>query len=154
MKFPSHLAAAALAFAAATSPAAAPRWNILHIVSDDLRDALGCYGNPVVQSPNLDRLAARSLRFDRAYCNYPVCNPSRTSFLSGLRPDTTGVVNNRTPTRARLQDHVFLPELFRKSGYRTIKVGKIYHTGDEYEDPRSWDTDIRETDDAKSPPKH
>lgn len=153
MKLPSLLAAATLAFAATSSPAATPRWNILHIVSDDLRDALGCYGNPVVQSPNLDRLAARAMRFDRAYCTYPVCNPSRTSFLSGLRPETTGVVNNKTPTRTRLRDHVFLPELFRQNGYRTIKVGKIYHTGDEYEDPRSWDTDIRETKDAKSPPE-
>jgi len=132
----------------------APRWNVLHLVSDDLRNALGCYGNPVVRTPHLDRLAARALRFDRAYCNYPVCNPSRASFLSGLRPETTGVVNNVTPTRARLQDHVFLPELFRQHGYRTIKVGKIYHTGEKGEDPRSWDTDIRETEDAKSPPAH
>jgi uncharacterized sulfatase len=133
--------------------AAEPRWNILHIVADDLRASLGCYGNPVVLSPNIDRLAARGMRFERAYCTYPVCNPSRASFMSGLRPESVGVLDNRTPTRARLKDHTFLPELFRKNGYRTIKVGKIYHTGDEFEDPRSWDTDIRETEAAKNPPE-
>jgi uncharacterized sulfatase len=127
------------------------RLNVLLIVSDDLNNSLGCYGHPVVQSPNIDRLAARGTRFDRAYCNYPVCNPSRTSFLSGRRPDTTGVLDNATPPRSILKDTVFLPEFFRKHGYRTIKVGKIFHTGDAFEDPRSWDTDIRETKQAKNP---
>ena len=128
------------------------RPNVLLIVSDDLNNSLGCYGNPVVKSPNIDRLAARGMRFDRAYCNYPVCNPSRTSFLSGRRPETTGVLDNATPPRSHLKDAVFLPEFFRQHGYRTIKVGKIFHTGDEFEDPRSWDTDIRETTQAKNPP--
>ncbi len=137
----------------AAASAAEPRLNILHIIADDLRDTLGCYGNPVVRTPNIDRLAARGMRFDRAYCTYPVCNPSRASFMSGMRPETTGVLDNVTPTRARLKDHVFLPELFRQNGYRSIKVGKIYHTGDAFEDPRSWETDIRETDAAKSPPE-
>ncbi len=128
------------------------RPNVLFIVSDDLNNSLGCYGNPVVKSPNIDRLAARGMRFERAYCNYPVCNASRTSFLSGRRPETTGVLDNATPTRSHLKDAVFLPELFLQHGYRTIKVGKIFHTGDEFEDPRSWDTDIRETKQAKNPP--
>jgi iduronate 2-sulfatase len=128
------------------------RWNVLYIVSDDLNNNLGCYGNPVVQSPNIDRLAARGMRFDRAYCNYPVCNASRTSFLSGRRPETTLVLDNATPTRTHLKDTVMLPEFFRQHGYRTIKVGKIFHTGDEFEDPRSWDVDIRETKAAKDPP--
>ncbi|HEX2477533.1 MAG TPA: sulfatase [Lacipirellulaceae bacterium] len=128
------------------------RLNVLFIVSDDLNNSLGCYGNPVVKSPNIDRLAARGMRFDHAYCNYPVCNPSRTSFLSGRRPDTTGVLDNATPPRSHLKDAVFLPEFFRQHEYRTIKVGKIFHTGDEFEDPRSWDVDIRETNQAKSPP--
>jgi iduronate 2-sulfatase len=135
------------------APSAGPRLNVLYIVSDDLNDSLGCYGNPVVKSPNIDRLAARGMRFDRAYCNYPLCNPSRTSFLSGRRPDTTRVLDNATPTRAYLKDAVFLPEYFRKNAYRSVKVGKIYHTGEEFEDPRSWNEDIRETKDAKSPPK-
>ncbi len=137
--------------AAASNP---PRLNVLHIVSDDLNDNLGAYGHPVVKTPNLDRLAARGVRFARAYCNYPVCNPSRVSFLSGRRPDTTRVVTNETPTRAYLSEVVFLPEFFRQQGYRTIKVGKIFHTGpgDRFEDPRCWDVDIRENDTAKKPP--
>ncbi len=129
-----------------------PRWNVLFIVADDLNNDLGCYGNAVVKSPNIDRLAASGVRFDRAWCQYPVCNPSRTSFLSGRRPDTTGIVDNTTPTRTHLKDAVMLPEHFRRNGYTTIKVGKVFHTGDAFEDPRSWDTDIRETKEAKNPP--
>ncbi|HUF60535.1 MAG TPA: sulfatase-like hydrolase/transferase, partial [Verrucomicrobiales bacterium] len=69
--------------------------NVLFIVADDLRDTVGCYGNRFVKTPNLDRLAARGVRFERAYAQYPVCNPSRTSFLTGLRCEQTGVVDNR-----------------------------------------------------------
>ena len=148
--FATILFAASTAFAATN--ATSQRLNVLYIVSDDLNNDLGCYGDPVVKSPNLDRLAARGVRFDRAYCNYPVCNASRTSFLSGRRPDTTRIVDNVTPPRTFLKDAVFMPEYFRQQGYRTIKVGKIYHTGDDFEDPRSWDTDIRETSQAKRPP--
>lgn len=129
----------------------AARPNVLFIVADDLNNEVGVYGS-IVKTPNLDRLARRSVRFDRAYCNYPVCNPSRTSFMSGLRPDKTGVVDNATPTRAFLKDAVMLPEYFRKHGYRALKVGKIYHTGEQHEDPRSWDVDFREQAAAKSPP--
>lgn len=126
--------------------------NVLLIIADDLNNDLGCYGHRVVRTPNIDRLAAHGVRFDRAYCQYPVCNPSRVSFLSGRRPGTTRIVDNVTPTRAFLKDAVFLPQHFRQRGYRTMKVGKIFHTGDEFEDPVSWDADIRETDEAKSPP--
>src|SRR5262249_10274137 len=105
------------------------RWNVVHIVSDDLNVDLGCYGHPIVQSPTIDRLAAGGVRFARAYCNHPVCNPSRTSFLSGKRPDTTGIVDNATPTRTFLKDSVMLPQLFRQQGWRTEKFGKIFHTG-------------------------
>lgn len=129
------------------------RPNVLYIISDDLNNHLGCYGNGVVQSPNIDRLAARAMRFDHAYCDYPVCNPSRVSFLSGLRTPSTQIVDLATPTRTYLKDAIFLPELFRKNGYRTIKVGKIFHTGDQHEDPRCWDIDIRETKQAKNPPE-
>jgi len=132
--------------------AADKRPNVLLIIADDLNTNLGCYGHPSVQSPNIDRLASRGVRFDHAYCNYPVCNASRTSFLSGKRPDTTGIVDNVTPPRTFLKDAVMLPEYFRRSGYNTIKVGKIFHTGDEFEDPRSWDIDIRERGTAKKPP--
>jgi iduronate 2-sulfatase len=137
---------------AANGSASSALLNILLIVSDDLNNDLGCYRHPVVKSPNLDRLAGRGVRFERAYCNYPVCNASRTSFLSGRRPDTTGVVDNVTPTRALLKDTAMLPEYFRNHGYRTLKVGKIFHTGDDFEDPRSWEMDIRENATAKSPP--
>jgi len=131
----------------------AAKLNVLYIVADDLNCNLGCYGHAVVQTPNIDRLASRGVRFDRAYCNYPVCNASRTSFLSGRRPDTTGIVDNVTPPRTFLKDAVMLPEHFRRSGYTTIKVGKIFHTGKEFEDPRSWDMDIVENATSKKPPE-
>jgi iduronate 2-sulfatase len=133
--------------------AAGTRPNVLLIIADDLNCNLGCYEHPIVKSPSIDRLASRGVRFERAYCNYPVCNASRTSFLWGLRPDTTKVVDNVTPPRSTLKDAVTLPELFRNSGYTTIKVGKIFHTGKEFEDPRSWDVDIVENDTSKKPPE-
>src|SRR5437867_1064260 len=117
---------ALLAASAVSSPASAQeksRPNVLLIVADDLNNHLGCYGHALVKSPNIDRLAAKGIRFDRAYCQYPVCNPSRTSFLSGRRPDATGIVDNVTPTRTFLKDAVFLPQYFRLLGFRTIKVG-------------------------------
>lgn len=139
--------------AAAAAALAAEKPHVLFLMADDLNCRIGCYGERLVQTPNLDRLAARGIRFDRAYCQYPVCNASRVSLLSGRRPETAGVLDNVTPTRAKLGDAVLLPELFRKNGYRTIKVGKIYHTGEGFEDPRSWDIDIREERTAKNPPE-
>lgn len=137
---------------AAGSPAVEPhRPNVVLIVADDLNNDLPCYGSRLVQAPALDRLAARSVRFDRAYCQYPVCNPSRVSLLSGLRPTTTGVFDNETGLREKLPDTEFLAQRFRRQGYRTLKVGKIFHTGDKFEDPRSWDVDIREMRTAKAP---
>jgi len=90
--------------------------NVVWFVGDDLNTNLGCYGHPVVKSPHIDRLAARGIRFERAYTNVPVCNPSRTSFLSGRRP--------RDPDQAKA---VFLPNYFQKHGYRTIEVGHVRH---------------------------
>ena len=124
---------------------AAERLNVLLISVDDLNNDLGCYGHPLVKSPAIDRLAARGVRFDRAYCQYPLCNPSRVSMLSGRRPDTTGVMDLETPPRTRMPNVVFLPQYFRQQGYRTAHVGKIFHTGEAFEDPASWDLEIRET---------
>jgi uncharacterized sulfatase len=142
MPRPAFLAALWLLIVGQWSFAAPP--NVLLIVVDDLNTALGCYGHPVVKSPQIDRLAARGVRFDRAYANYPVCNASRTSFLSGRRPETTQVFTNGRDSRHKLgADCQFLPEYFHAHGYRTIGVGKIQHTPeqfasvryDSYEDP-------------------
>jgi iduronate 2-sulfatase len=126
------------------------RRNVLFVVSDDLNNVAGCYGHPIVKTPNMDRLARRGVLFDRAYCQYSLCQPSRTSFLSGLRPETTRVWTLETPTRQYIGDATFLPELFRGNGYYTAHAGKIYHTGEQCEDPRSWDEEVRES--SKTPP--
>ena len=119
--------------------------NVLFIVADDLRCSLGCYGDPQVKSPNIDRLAARGVRFERAYCQYPVCNPSRSSFLTGWRPDTTGIYENETRLRLKHPGVVTLPQLFRGQGYFTASLGKIIHAGVDangkrvfFQDPKSW----------------
>ena len=138
----------ALLFAAALPPRAADaaaRPNVLLIIADDLRPELGCYGVAAARTPNIDRLAARGVRFDRAYCQYPVCNPSRTSLLTGLRPDATRVFGNQQHFRKTLPDVVTLPQHFKQNGYVTIGLGKIYHRGQtmedlrpEMDDPASW----------------
>jgi arylsulfatase A-like enzyme len=148
------LAIAILTSIATHTSADERRPNVLFVMADDLNCDLGCYGNSFVQSPQIDRLARRGARFERAYCQYPVCNPSRVSLLTGLRPDATRVVDNRDILRDHLPDAVCLGEWFRRHGYRTMKLGKIFHSiGDDYEDPRSWDFDLRETSEAKNPPQ-
>ena len=115
-----------------------PRRNVLFIIADDLNRSLPCYGHPVVKTPNVDRLAARAVRFDRAYCQYPVCSPSRVSFLSGRRPEQTRMFGNEGASRTpALQDAVFLPEYFRQQGYFTARVGKMFHIGRDV--PECWD---------------
>ncbi len=115
---------------------AAARPNVLFIAIDDLRPELGCYGSPVVKSPNLDALAGTGLRFDRAYCQEAICSPSRASLLSGLRPDQTGITHNYVDFRDLNPDVVTLPQYFMQQGYETVSVGKIFHRpGD---DPQSW----------------
>ncbi|MBN1442045.1 MAG: sulfatase [Planctomycetes bacterium] len=122
--------------AAAAAPA---RPNVLFIAIDDLRVEIGCYGASHVTTPHIDRLAASGMRFDRAYVQAAFCNPSRASFLTGLRPDRTGVLDNTTWFRSRLPDVVTLPQLFKESGYQTVRLGKIYHGEKSMEDPKAWD---------------
>lgn len=135
----------ALALMATSVGVAAPaqettaRPNVLFIVIDDLcRQAVGCYGGEA-QTPHLDRLAAEGVRFDRAFVQVTFCNPSRTSFLTGLRPDRTGVLDNSTHFRTLLPDVITLPQFFRENGYETMRLGKIYHGAESMEDPKSWD---------------
>ncbi|MBM3855568.1 MAG: sulfatase [Verrucomicrobia bacterium] len=140
---------------AATPPPARP--NVLLIVVDDLNVALGCYGNRDVKSPNIDRLAARGVRFERAYSQYPLCNPSRVSFLSGRRPETSGVYILNTPARTALPDAVMLPQFFRRQGYYTAGAGKVFHSvrtsdqasWDRYEDGPGEDAEEREAIQAR-----
>lgn len=121
---------------AAPSPTAAERPNVLLLISDDLRTELGTYGSELAQTPNLDRLARTGVKFERAYCQYPLCNPSRTSMLTGRRPTTTLVYGNREYFGAAHPDWVSLPKHFRTQGYRTLRTGKIFHGG--IDDTDAW----------------
>ncbi|MBI1257030.1 MAG: sulfatase-like hydrolase/transferase [Chloroflexi bacterium] len=135
-----------------------PRPNILFIAVDDLRTALGCYGDPNAITPNIDRLAERSMVFQNAYCQQAVCNPSRASLMTGFRPDTIKVWDLKSHFRqevaAELRDlpqftsgtHfrqekpevVTLPQYLRQHGYHAQSIGKIYHGSPEAQDPESW----------------
>lgn len=110
--------------------------NVLFIAIDDMRPDLGCYGATHAKTPNIDRLAARGIVFDKAYCQQAVCSPSRTAILTGLRPDVTKVWDLNTHFRAAQPDCVTLPQYFRESGYHTVALGKLEHHG--FEDGRSW----------------
>ena len=122
--------------AAAIAPRAKQKYNVLFIISDDLRPELGCYGNPIIKTPNVDGLAARGTRFDKAYAQFPLCNPSRSSMLNGRYPTQTGVMDNNTYFRVKHPDYVTLPQYFQKNGYATLRTGKIFHGG--IDDQVSW----------------
>ena len=110
--------------------------NVLFIAVDDMRPELGCYGNKIIKSPNIDRLAARGTVFNHAYCSQAVCSPSRTAIMTGLRPDTTKVWDLDTHFRVAQPDCITLPQHFKANGYWCSALNKIYHHG--FEDGRSW----------------
>jgi iduronate 2-sulfatase len=113
--------------------------NVLFIASDDMRPELGCYGHPHVKSPNLDRIAAAGTLFTHAYCQQAVCNPTRASLMTGLRPDTLQVFDLPTHFRDKKPDAVTIPQHFKDHGYFTEHVGKIFHTGHGNRDDKfSW----------------
>ncbi|MDB6028129.1 MAG: Choline-sulfatase [Verrucomicrobiales bacterium] len=116
--------------------AAEKKLNVLFIAIDDLRPELGCYGVKGIKSPNIDALAKRGLLFSRAYCQQAVCSPSRTSLLTGRRPDTTRIYNLEDHFRDTIPDVVTLPQHFKNNGYFCQSFGKIYHGG--LDDPKSW----------------
>ena len=128
------LAALMLAPLAALHAASKP--NVLFIAVDDLRPDLGCYGNKVAKSPNIDRIAVRGTVFNRAYVSQAVCSPSRTAIMTGLRPDTTRVWDLTTHFRVAQPDCTTLPQYFKANGYHTAALNKVYHKG--LEDGRSW----------------
>jgi iduronate 2-sulfatase len=137
MHFPLLALIACAAFA--SQAVAAPKLNVLFIMADDYRPELASYGSPAL-TPNLDRLARRSMQFDRAYCQQAVCNPSRSSMLTGRRPDTLRLYVNGTHFRELNPDVTTLPLWFKEHGYTSRCVGKIFHNWHTKEkgDRRSW----------------
>ena len=122
------------------SAAGAGKPNVLLICVDDLKPLLGCYGDPHAKTPNLDRLAKRSVVLEAAYCNQAVCAPSRNALMTGLRPQTLGIYDLGTNFRKSRPDAVTMAQHFQKQGYRTEALGKIFHVGHgNGEDAVSWD---------------
>ncbi len=130
----------------ASSAEEASKPNVLFLICDDLNCDLGCYGHPLVKSPNIDRLAGRGLRFQNAHCQYPLCGPSRAAFMTGMYPDQTLVQRNAIYIREHVPNVKTMSQMFRDAGYLATRIGKIYHynvpnhigTGG-HDDPDSWD---------------
>lgn len=136
-----HLALLVLSsFVLPHSSFAAQPLNVLFLAVDDLRPELGCYGAAHMKTPHLDRLASQGMLFERAYCQVAVCNPSRSSVLSGTRPDTTGVLDNQHFMRPNMPDVITLPQHFKNHGYTSLSLGKIFHHSEREpgDDPQSW----------------
>ncbi|MDP6041284.1 MAG: sulfatase [Candidatus Latescibacteria bacterium] len=132
-------AAAVFPHVLTSSSQAALKRNVLFISIDDLRPELNCYGASHIHSPNIDRLAESGTLFRRAYCQQAVCNPSRASLMTGLRPDTSGVIDLPTHFRDRVPDVVTIPQHFMNNGWHSQGMGKIYHTGHGNRDDKfSW----------------
>ena len=130
-------------------PAADSQPNVLFLISDDLNNMLGCYGDPRVQTPHIDRLAARGVRFERAYCTYPLCGPSRNSLLTGLYPNSTGIHQNSQIFRQTIPKQLSMPQAFRQQGYFAARIGKLYHYNvpksvgtNGHDDPGSWELEL------------
>ena len=128
---------------------AAQRPNVLFVISDDLNNSIGCYDHPMVETPNVDRLAARGVRFERAYCQFPLCGPSRNSMLCGLHPNSTGILRNSQIFRQTILSHHSLPQAFRLEGYFAGRIGKLYHYNvpksigtNGHDDPGSWELEL------------
>lgn len=135
--------------AAPASAAESRRPNVLFLMSDDLNNLLGCYGDPLAKTPNIDRLAARGVRFDRAYCSFPLCGPSRNSLLTGLYPNSTGILVNGQVFRQTIPSQVSMPQAFRQSGYFAARIGKLFHYNvpksigtNGHDDPGSWELEL------------
>ncbi|MDZ7616715.1 MAG: sulfatase, partial [Patescibacteria group bacterium] len=135
------------AHSALAEPARRP--NVLFLISDDLNTSIGCYGHPLVKTPNIDRLAARGMRFNQAYCQFPLCGPSRNSMLTGLYPNSSGILQNAQIFRQTIPSHASLPQAFRLEGYFAARVGKLYHYNvpksvgtDGHDDPGSWELQL------------
>ncbi len=112
--------------------------NVIFICVDDLRPNMGCYGDSRAVTPHLDKLAGRGVTFNNAYCQQAVCNPSRASVMTGLRPDQIGVTNLESHFRQRLPDVETLPQAFMRDGYQSIGIGKIFHGQKNTQDDVSW----------------
>jgi hypothetical protein len=111
----------------ATSAIGSTKPNVVFVIVDDLRSELGCYGNAEIKTPGFDRFAKQAVRFSRAYCQAAACAPSRASVMTGLRPDTTRVWDLRGKFRVNMPEVVTLPQHFKKHGYHTVSLGKIFH---------------------------
>ena len=122
------------------------KFNVLFISADDMNCDLGVYGHPQVKTPHLDRLAARGVVFEKAYCQQSLCGPSRASVMTGVRPEDLGILSNTNSLRTKNPNVVTLGQAFRQNGYFSARAGKIYHYGnpsmigtDGHDDPLTWD---------------
>lgn len=143
------MTALVLGAASALNATESKRMNVLFIISDDLNNFLGCYGDSLAKTPHLDRLAQRGVLFQRAYCSFPLCGPSRNSMLTGLYPNSSGILSNAQIFRQTIPSHRSLPHAFRDAGYFAARIGKLYHYNvpgsvgtDGHDDPASWELEL------------